>query len=158
MTFASSSIPSPHSHRCILRYTVPILGTMWDSHVSLNKQNGLGSLFPPAMLHPRYRKEPLRYLDRVTILVRAYQHIWLLVPHGVYTRVHITLTIPFIPISSLLCASRFDLFSRTPLRLPAAALSLELHTITLLQSHVQVENCWRNSRLLLEWLSRKAIY
>jgi hypothetical protein len=158
VTFASSSIPSPHDHGCILRYTVPVMGTIWDYHVSLNKQNGLGSLFPPAMSHPRYQKAPLRYLNRVTILVRACQHIWLLVPHGVYTRVHITLTIPFIPDSSPLCASRFDLFSRTPLRLPAAALSLELHTIALLQSHVQVGNCWRNSRLLLEWLARKAIH
>lgn len=134
------------------------MGTIWDYHVSLNKQNGLGSLFPPAMSHPRYRKGSLRCLNRVTILVRAYQHIWLLVPHGVYTRVHIILTIPFIPISSPLCASRFDLFSRTPLRFPAAALSLELHTIALLQSHVQVGNCWRNSRLLLEWLTGKAVY
>ncbi len=76
--FAYANLLLPHSHRHLLRCAFPKEGAVWGYHVPLNKPIGLGSFYSPAVLSSVKAKVDNSLSGLLYLLVRAYQHFWLL--------------------------------------------------------------------------------
>jgi hypothetical protein len=87
MAFAFSLILYPHRYRLALRLIFPE-GAIRVYRVPLVCQSGLGPLYPPAIVCPRQGRFESLCRSR-TILVQAYQHLWLAVSDDGSPRVHI---------------------------------------------------------------------
>ena len=104
----------------------------------------LGPLYIPAALRSWSNSGEITFLAAY-LLVKAYQHIWLLKVDDTCKSSHM-LTISLISSPSPPYAGSFAFSSQSLLRISRGSLSLKLHTIVLPQSHVQVENFRRNGR------------
>jgi hypothetical protein len=107
---------------------------------------GEGRSSPPVV--PRLRQGITQPLVLTTcLLAQAYQHLWLVVSHGVYrcfTWVDLS-TRSWLPTALMLAVAASARASATLLS-EEATLSRELRTSPLPGTHVPVGYCWQNSR------------
>lgn len=89
--FAFSILLYPHSHRLTLQFAFLIAsGEVWVYHVSHKYQDGLGSAFPPVVLHLRQLYTTVAVPDHLPFWFKPRvcprQHLWLVVSDDVYQR------------------------------------------------------------------------